>query len=84
MKILTNKSFNDLMITIAKQQKEIAKQEIEIEKLQNAIKVLKNDKNILLNILNPDILGLDFPNSEERGLSGETDTPDNISDILSL
>lgn len=76
MKILTNKSFDDLMITIAKQQKEI-------EKLQNTIKVLKNDKNILLNILNPDILGLDFPNSEERG-SGDSDTPDNLSDILSL
>ena len=77
MKILTNKSFDDLMLTITSQQKEI-------EKLQKTIKILKNDKNILLNIINPDIRGLDFPNSEERGLSGETDTPDNISDILSL
>lgn len=42
---------------------------------------LKNDKNILLNIINPDIMGLDFPNTKERG-QGEPDTPNNMSDLL--
>lgn len=50
--------------------------------LHSKVKVLENDKKVLLNILNPDILGLDFPNSNERG-QGESDTPDNLSDLFS-
>ena len=57
---------------------------IEINKeLCNKVEVLENDKKILLNILNPDILGLDFPNTNERG-KGDSGTPTNFSDIFNV
>lgn len=80
MKILSNKQYN---LFLAQQQK-IEQLQKENEQLKTSIKVLKNDKNILLNILNPDILGLDFPNTNERGLTGVAETPSNFSDIIEL
>ena len=50
--------------------------------LHNKVKVLENDKKILLNILRPDIVDLDYPNTSERGL-GDSDTPTNLSDLFS-
>lgn len=67
------------------QQGRIEQLQKENEQLQKQNKILKNDKNILLNIINPDILGLDFPNTtEERGSTGEAETPINFSDIIEL
>lgn len=81
MKILSNKQY-DLFLS---QQGKIEQLQKENEQLKKQIKILKNDKNILLNILNPDILGLDFPNTtEERGSTGEAETPINFSDIIEL
>ena len=81
MKILSNKQY-DLFLS---QQGKIEQLQKENEQLKKQIKILKNDKNNLLNILNPDILGLDFPNTtEERGSTGEAETPINFSDIIEL
>ena len=79
MKILKTSNYNYLISKI----KELT---AENEQLKKQNKILKNDKNILLNILNPDILGLDFPNTtEERGFTGDTGTPiDNLPDIFNL
>ena len=48
--------------------------------LLKKVKILENDKKILLNLINPDIP--EYPNTEERG-QGESDTPDNLSDLFS-
>lgn len=81
MKILTNEQYKLFLA----QQGRIEQLQKENEQLKKQNKILKNDKNILLNILNPDILGLDFPNTtDERGLTGEAETPINFSDIIEL
>lgn len=80
MKILSNKQY-ELFLA---QQRKLQQLQKENEQLKNQIKILKNDKNILLNIINPDIMGLDFPNTNERGLTGEAETPLNFSDIIEL
>lgn len=69
--IITKQHYNDLKQTILNKDKAN-------QALLKKIKILENDKQILLNIINPDISKLDFPNSNERG-QGDIDTPDNLS-----
>ena len=75
MKILSNKTFNDLMNTLVEQDKVIKRQNNVINKLNNDIRLLNNKLNIKFDVI--------FPNTDERGL-GEPDTPIDISDIFSL
>lgn len=74
--IITRQHYEDLQQCILNKSKQI-------EQLQRKIRRLENDKRILKNIINPDIADLDFPNSDERGLTGEPDTPD-LNDIWDM
>lgn len=69
MKIMTNKTFNDLL-------EQLTSQAVIINDLRNENKRLKNDIRCLKNINSHDII---FPNTDERGL-GDSDTPNNLSD----
>lgn len=69
--IITKQHYEDIMQLVLNKDKQN-------QQLQKQVKILENDKRILLNIINPDISKLDFPNSKERG-QGEIDTPDNLS-----
>lgn len=69
MKIMTNRTFNDLM-------QQLTSQAVTINQLRTENKRLKNDIRCLKNINSRDII---FPNTDERGL-GEADTPTNLSD----
>ena len=69
--IITKQHYEDIMQLVLNKDKQN-------QQLQNQVKILENDKRILLNIINPDISDLDFPNSTERG-QGDIDTPDNLS-----
>lgn len=69
--IITKQHYEDIMQLVLNKDKQN-------QQLQKQVKILENDKRILLNIINPDISKLDFPNSTERG-QGEVDTPDNLS-----
>ena len=69
MKIMTNRTFNDLM-------QQLTSQAVTINQLRTENKRLKNDIRCLKNINSPDII---FPNTDERGL-GDSDTPTNLSD----
>lgn len=70
MKIMTNKTFNDLL-------EQLTSQAVIINDLRNENKRLKNDIRCLKNINSrSDII---FPNTDERGL-GDSDTPTNLSD----
>ena len=69
MKIMTNRTFNDLM-------QQLTSQAVTINKLRTENKRLKNDIRCLKNINSRDII---FPNTDERGL-GDPDTPTNLSD----
>ena len=73
--LITKQHYNDLKQTILNKDKAN-------QALLKKIKVLENDKQILLNIINPDIAGLDFPNSKE-GRIDDLFNPDQI-DIWSL
>ena len=66
MKILTNAEYNAICDIISDLQKENRR--------------LKNDKAILLNILNPKIFDIDFPNSQKGG--GHDIGNIDINDIL--
>ena len=69
MKIMTNRTFNDLM-------QQLTSQAVTINQLRTENKRLKNDIRCLKNINSRDII---FPNTDERGL-GDSDTPANLSD----
>ena len=69
--IITKQHYEDIMQLVLNKDKQN-------QQLQKQVKILENDKRILLNIINPDISKLDFPNSKEGG-QGEIDTPDNLS-----
>ena len=69
MKIMTNRTFNDLM-------QQLTSQAVTINQLRTENKRLKNDIRSLKNINSRDII---FPNTDERGL-GDPDTPTNLSD----
>lgn len=69
--IITKQHYEDIMQLVLNKDKQN-------QQLQKQVKILENDKRILLNIINPDISDLDFPNSKERG-QGDIDTPDNLS-----
>lgn len=69
--IITKQHYEDIMQLVLNKDKQN-------QQLQKQVKILENDKRILLNIINPDISNLDFPNSKERG-HGDIDTPDNLS-----
>lgn len=69
--IITKQHYEDIMQLVLNKDKQN-------QQLQKQVKILENDKRILLNIINPDIASLDFPNSKERG-QGEIDTPENLS-----
>ena len=69
--IITKQHYEDIMQLVLNKDKQN-------QQLQKQVKILENDKRILLNIINPDISDLDFPNSTERG-QGDIDTPDNLS-----
>lgn len=69
--IITKQHYEDIMQLVLNKDKQN-------QQLQKQVKILENDKRILLNIINPDISDLDFPNSKERG-NGDIDTPDNLS-----
>ena len=69
--IITKQHYEDIMQLVLNKDKQN-------KQLQKQVKILENDKRILLNIINPDISDLDFPNSKERG-QGDIDTPDNLS-----
>ena len=69
MKIMTNRTFNDLM-------QQLTSQAVTINQLRAENKRLKNDIRCLKNINSRDII---FPNTDERGL-GDSDTPTNLSD----
>lgn len=69
MKIMTNRTFNDLM-------QQLTNQAVTINQLLTENKRLKNDIRCLKNINSRDII---FPNTDERGL-GDSDTPNNLSD----
>ena len=69
--IITKQHYEDIMQLVLNKDKQN-------QQLNTKIKALENDKRILLNIINPGLTGLDFPNSKERG-QGEIDTPDNLS-----
>ena len=66
MKILTNAQYNAICDIVSDLQKENRR--------------LKNDKAILLNILNPQIFDIDFPNSQKGG--GHDIGNIDINDIL--
>lgn len=70
--IITKHHYQDM-------QKIILNKDQRISKLMTQIKILQNDKDILLNIINPDISAIDFPNSKKGGFEGEVDSPDNLS-----
>lgn len=69
--IITKQHYEDIMQLVLNKDKQN-------QQLKTKIKILENDKRILLNIINPDLTCLDFPNSKERG-TGDIDTPDNLS-----
>lgn len=70
MKIMTNKTFNDLL-------EQLTLQAVIINELRTENKRLKNDIRCLKNINSrSDII---FPNTDERGL-GDSETPTNFSE----
>lgn len=75
MKILRTKTFKSLIDTIAVQNTIIEEQRQEIVRLNNILRTA-NRSSITQDVI--------FPNTDERGLTGETEIPDetNISDIL--
>ena len=70
--IITKQHYQDL-------QKTILNKDQLIVKLANQIRKLETDKQVLKNIINPDIMDIDFPNSSKGGFEGEIDRPDNLS-----
>ena len=74
MKIYTNNQYQALAMTFHNMKVENEKLKDQIAYLEKKIKVLENDKNILLNIINPDIAAVDFPNG-----SNEKEGGDNLS-----
>ena len=70
--IITKQHYQDL-------QKTILNKDQLIVKLANQIRKLETDKQVLKNIINPDIMDIDFPNSTKGGFEGEIDRPDNLS-----
>lgn len=77
MKIMTNRTFNDLLQQLTNQAVTIDKLLNENKKLKNENKKLKNDIRCLKNIYSrSDII---FPNTDERGL-GDSETPTNYSE----
>lgn len=75
MKILTNKKYSEFLEVIGYQTAVIKQQNMKINKLNNDIRCLKNINS------QSDII---FPNTDERGLTGEAETPINFSDIIEL
>ena len=80
MKILSNKKYSELMEVIGHQAAVIKQQNMKINKLNNDIRLYRK---CLINNTNShaDII---FPNTDERGLTGEAETPINFSDIIEL
>lgn len=76
MKILSNKSFNDLMTTLVEQNKVIKRQEKLLISQMEQIQKLKSQHNSPSDLI--------YPNTDERGLTGEAETPINFSDIIEL
>ena len=82
MKILTTQQLAAIDEVLKDAETMIKALEKENADLRKKIRFLENDNIMLKNIINPDIMGLDFPNSDERG-QGDSDTPDNLSDLFS-
>lgn len=70
--IITKQHYQDL-------QKTILNKDQLIVKLANQIRKLETDNQVLKNIINPDIMNIDFPNSKKGDFEGEIDRPDNLS-----
>ena len=70
--IITKQHYQDLQQTILNKDQLIVK-------LAKQIRKLETDKQLLKNIINPDIMNIDFPNSTKGGFEGEIDRPDNLS-----
>ena len=70
--IITKQHYQDLQQTILNKDQLIVK-------LMKQIRKLETDKQVLKNIINPDIMDIDFPNSSKGGFEGEIDRPDNLS-----
>lgn len=70
--IITKQHYQDLQQTILNKDQLIVK-------LANQIRKLETDKQVLKNIIEPDIMNIDFPNSTKGGFEGEIDGPDNLS-----
>lgn len=70
--IITKQHYQDLQQTILNKDQVIVK-------LAKQIRKLETDKQLLKNIINPDIMNIDFPNSTKGGFEGEIDRPDNLS-----
>ena len=66
MKILTDKRYNAMLDVIVKQHKVMQKQERLIKKLEHDIDLLKNINSPV------DVI---FPNTDERGLNGDSGSP---------
>lgn len=70
--IITKQHYQDLQQTILNKDQLIVK-------LMKQIRKLETDKQVLKNIINPDIMNIDFPNSTKGGIEGDIDRPDNLS-----
>lgn len=70
--LITKQHYQDLQQTILNKDQMIVK-------LMKQIRKLETDKQVLKNIIEPDIMNIDFPNSSKGGFEGEVDRPDNLS-----
>lgn len=75
MKILSNKTYNRMLDVISRQNKAIIMKEKQISMLIHEINKIKEHNSHV---------DLIYPNTDERGLTGEAETPINFSDIIEL